>query len=481
MKMDSDIEIDAKAKTIVSAELAWAYRIVPFYLAEFEYQFYVDENLSDSRNVNELEIIFGKRVKLIAKQSEVIEKALAKHFVKESTSQNQVATRSSLEIGNKDFVTQLFQEARLLKSSDIHIETYEQKCRIRLRIDGKLIERIQLNKSEYPALINKIKILAGLDISEKRLPQDGRIFFNKDEMKFDVRVSVLPTLYGEKIVLRILGNSATDVNLDNLGFSTLDLKRYKEATRKPSGIILISGPTGSGKTTTLYGTLRLLNKETENILTVEDPIEYTLEGINQVQVKEEIGFTFSSALRTFLRQDPDIIMVGEIRDSETASLAIRAALTGHLVLSTIHTNSAWGTISRLIDMGVPPFLLANTLNVSVAQRLVRTLCPLCKQKTELKPASLPANFKLKELPELHFIAVGCKECFYTGYKGRKAIYEVIPINNIVADFILSNVKEIDEYFKSQQIRTLQASAFQVVYNGETSIEEIYPLLLNDHY
>jgi len=323
--------------------------------------------------------------------------------------------------------------------------------------------------------------MAGLDISEKRLPQDGRIFFNRDEMKFDVRVSVLPTLYGEKIVLRILANSAAEVNLDTLGFSTLDLKRYKEATLKPNGIILISGPTGSGKTTTLYGTLHLLNKSTDNILTVEDPIEYTLEGINQVQVKEEIGLSFSNALRTFLRQDPDVIMVGEIRDAETATLAIRAALTGHLVLSTIHTNSAWGTISRLVDMGIPPFLLASTLNISVAQRLIRTLCSHCKEKVPMSRDVLPNNFKPINLPTEHYIAKGCSNCFYTGYRGRKAIYEVIPMDQVVSEFITNNAKQADDYFKSQLIKTLQASAFDVVCSGETSFEEIYPLLLNDQY
>jgi type IV pilus assembly protein PilB len=481
MKTESELDIDANARGVVSSELAWAYRIIPFQLQDEEYSLYVDQDHPTFKNAQELEIIFGRKIKFIPKRSEVIEQALSKHFVKESVSETTQASSSTLDVKNKDFVSALFQEARLLKSSDIHIEIYEEKCRIRLRIDGKLVERIQLHKSEYPALINKIKIMAGLDISEKRLPQDGRIFFNKGDMKFDVRVSVLPTLYGEKIVLRILGNSASNVSLDLLGFSEVDLKRYKEATRKPTGIILISGPTGSGKTTTLYGTLKLLNKQTDNILTVEDPIEYTLEGINQVQVKDEIGLTFSSALRTFLRQDPDIIMVGEIRDSETASLAIRAALTGHLVLSTIHTNSAWGTISRLIDMGAPPFLLANTLNISVAQRLVRTLCPHCKQKTSLENIIFPHNFKPLQMPSEHYVAKGCKECFYTGYRGRKAIYEVIPVDSVVSEFILSNSKQVEDYLKTQGVKTLQASAFDVVCNGETSIEEIYPLLLNEQY
>jgi type IV pilus assembly protein PilB len=475
-----ELEIDINAKKILSTELAWAYRIVPFRLEEQEYSLYVDETLQLGQSVNELEIIFGRKIRLIPTESSVIEKSLLKYFVRDS-SLNKNITQSLQDVAHKDFVNQLFLEARSLKSSDIHIEVYDQKARIRLRIDGKLIDRIHLKKSDYPALINKIKIMAGLDIAEKRLPQDGRIFFNREDVKFDVRVSVLPTLYGEKIVLRILGNSASYINLDSLGFSPLDLQRYLQAIKKPNGIILISGPTGSGKTTTLYGTLQILNQDKDNILTVEDPIEYTLEGINQVQVKEEIGLTFSSALRTFLRQDPDIIMVGEIRDADTASLAIRAALTGHLVLSTIHTNSAWGTISRLIDMNVPQFLLANTLNVSVAQRLVRILCQHCKQQQTFDHVIFPNNFKPDHLASFHYVAKGCKACFYTGYKGRKAIYEVIPVDSDAADFILNNRKDVSHHFKTQGIKTLQASAFDVVCSGETSIEEIYPLLLNDQY
>ena len=222
-----------------------------------------------------------------------------------------------------------------------------------------------------------------------------------------------------------MNNDATDINIEQLGFSEKELNDYLEGIKKPHGIILISGPTGSGKTTSLYATLKILNKEKSNVVTIEDPIEYTLEGINQVQLKESIGLTFTSALRSFLRQDPDVIMLGEIRDGETAKMAIRAALTGHLVLSTIHTNSAWGTISRLTDMGVPPFLLASTLNTTVAQRLLRTLCPSCKEEKAFDDALYPKTYKAPKKVERHYTAIGCPECHYTGYKGRKAIYEVV--------------------------------------------------------
>jgi type IV pilus assembly protein PilB len=479
--MGSDeILFDKENKNIISAELAWYYRVLPSGVNNDHLELYIEESQVKDDILNELEIVLKRRVKLLPRTNAAIEKALTSHYIKDSNQAAQDISAKS-EVSHKDFVSELIQEAKVLKSSDIHIEIYEQKCRIRFRIDGKLVERIRLSKSEYPALINKIKIMAGLDISERRLPQDGRIFFNQGDMKFDIRVSMLPTLYGEKIVLRLLGNSAANVDLNYLGFSDIDLTRYKESIRKPNGIILISGPTGSGKTTTLYATLKLLNKDTDNILTVEDPIEYTLEGINQVQVKDEIGLTFSRALRSFLRQDPDIIMVGEIRDTETANLAIRAALTGHLVLSTIHTNSAWGTISRLVDMGMPPFLIANTLNATLAQRLVRVLCTHCKEKVAVTENIFPTNFKKKDFITEHYLAKGCKECFFTGFKGRKAIYEVIPVDEQVSDYIINSSNDVSGYFKSMGVKTLQESALEVLKNGETSIEEIYPLLLDEQY
>ncbi|MCL4133265.1 UNVERIFIED_CONTAM: hypothetical protein GTU68_032472, partial [Idotea baltica] len=357
------------------------------------------------------------------------------------------------------FLEKLLFSAKDVGSSDIHFEPYEHKCRVRFRLDGKLKEQFIIPLQEYPIIVNKLKIKAGLDISEKRLPQDGRITVKTNTDEFDIRVSSLPTLHGEKLVLRILSKDANHINLIDLGFTVDELKTYKETVKKPNGIILISGPTGSGKTTTLYATLKLLNNDQTNILTIEDPIEYTLEGVNQVQLKENIGLDFSSTLRTFLRQDPDVIMVGEIRDVKTASMAIRAALTGHLVLSTIHTNSAWATISRLIDMGVPSFLIASTLNVTVAQRLVRKLCDDCK-KEEKK----------------HFKAIGCNICYHTGYNGRKAIYEIIPITKTLVQYIKQNDLEIDDYIAQYNISTLKSNAINLVKQGETSIEEVYALL-----
>lgn len=296
-------------------------------------------------------------------------------------------------------------------------------------------------------------------------------------MKFDIRVSVLPTLYGEKVVMRLLSRDAVQIDLNKIGFGQKENAHYNEAIRKPHGVVLISGPTGSGKTTTLYATLKQLNEETRNIVTIEDPIEYTLKGINQVQLKESIGLDFPTAMRTFLRQDPDVIMLGEIRDRDTAQMAIRASLTGHLVFSTIHTNSAWGTISRLIDMGVPAFLIANTLNLSVAQRLVRTLCKNCSRSEDVHLASFPGGYKFpRQIKQLR-TPIGCEECYYTGYSGRRAIYEMIPIDAEIAEAIKAERSEIEKLLKDRGVQKLSEKAFELLESGETSLEEVYSLLM----
>ena len=426
---------------------------------------------------DELEILLGRRIVLEPQPPATISRLLHAHYLKES-GQHQFQ-KMTLAIEGDGFLNDLIREARLLKSSDIHIEIYEEHCRVRIRIDGMMVERYVLKKSEYPSLINKIKIMANLDIAEKRLPQDGRINFKSGEEQFDIRVSILPTLHGEKVVLRLLNNNASNIDLQQVGFSDFDLENYLQGVKRPNGIILISGPTGSGKTTTLYATLKYLNKETRNILTIEDPIEYTLKGINQVQLKESIGLTFASALRTFLRQDPDVIMVGEIRDPETANMAIRAALTGHLVLSTVHTNSAWGTVSRLMDMGIPPFLVANTLNTSVAQRLIRLLCSHCKQEQAFEASSYPKHFKPFAIVSHHYLAKGCDQCYYTGYSGRKAVYEVIPLDQELTEEVKNNNISIHSLLQQRGIKTLGENAFALFAGGQTTIEEIYPLLFTN--
>jgi type IV pilus assembly protein PilB len=470
-------DLDTGLMQLITADQAWHYSIVPKRAVNGQIEFYIDHSKPLEETREELEILFGKAIILEKAEPEFIFQTLGKHYRKSNGHKQSHSRNFGFTPNSDDFLINLIETANSINSSDIHIEIYQEKCRIRLRIDGKLIERYVLEKNDYPAIINRIKIKSNLDISEKRLPQDGRIYFNHGDEKFDIRVSVLPTLYGEKIVMRLLSKDATHIDINNLGFFPEQINDFLEAIRKPNGIILISGPTGSGKTTTLYATLRILNKEHSNILTIEDPIEYTLEGVNQVQLKESIGLTFASALRTFLRQDPDIIMLGEIRDGETAQMAIRAALTGHLVLSTIHTNSAWGTISRLIDMGVPPFLLANTINLTVAQRLIRLLCPDCKQEVDLKDGLFPKNYQPERKISKHFIAHGCESCFYTGYRGRKALYEVIPIDQELTAYMKTG-GNIGEILNRKKIRSLSNVAFELIVAGITSIEECYSILMN---
>ena len=461
------IDILPELQQLIRSDLAWHYRILPQQVTDERYVFYVDETVDRIATAEELEVLLGRKVNLIARDKTIVQRALGLYYRNTNKEDDKVVLDS-----RTDFLDRLIQEANNLGSSDIHIEIFADNARIRIRIDGNLIQRYSIDKKDYPELVNKIKIRSNLDISEKRLPQDGRIQYDD----FDIRVSILPTLHGEKIVMRILGHDASSISIDKVGFSDFEKNNYLEGVKKPNGIILISGPTGSGKTTTLYATLKYLNLEKRNIVTVEDPVEYTLEGINQVQLKESIGLTFASALRSFLRQDPDVIMLGEIRDGETAQMAIRAALTGHLVLSTIHTNSAWGTISRLIDMGVPSFLLANTINTSVAQRLVRKLCDSCKLEEELKEEDWSLGNLTFDKPEKHTVAVGCDQCHYTGYSGRLALYEVIPIDKELSMCIKQNDQSIDTLLEERKIKKLAQRAFEVFTEGKTSLEEVYPLL-----
>lgn len=467
-------EIDTATKQIITAEQAWFYSVVPKSVEDSVLELYANEGHQPEGFKDELELILGRTIALIPIPEEELVTLLSRNYRKIENNQNGELKQLNLE---NDFLTSIIDEASSLKSSDIHIEIYEEKARVRFRIDGKLLEKYILSKEQYPSLINKIKIKANLDISEKRLPQDGRILFSQDN-KIDIRVSVLPSMFGEKIVMRLLKKDATELNLAKLGLTDKQLQDYKNGIQKAHGIVLISGPTGSGKTTTLYSTLKVLNKNETNILTIEDPVEYTLEGINQVQLKEDIGLTFARTLRTFLRQDPDVIMLGEIRDKETAQMAIRASLTGHLVLSTVHTNSAWEIVNRLIDMGIPGYLLASTLNLAVAQRLVRKLCPGCRKE-------VPINVNDAEHPEVKKlalnatnIAVGCSQCYYTGYKGRIAVYEVIPVDERVAGLIRKEEVNINEYMLQSGILKMKDVAVNLLRQGETSLEEIMPLLIS---
>jgi type IV pilus assembly protein PilB len=361
--------------------------------------------------------------------------------------------------------------------SDIHVEPYEKKFRVRYRLDGVLTTVMGLPLKIKNAIISRIKIMSNLDIAERRLPQDGRIKLKMGKTKtMDYRVSVLPTLFGEKIVLRLLDKSNLQLDMTKLGFDADQLVDFKEALDRPFGMVLVTGPTGSGKTTTLYSALSELNKEDVNLMTAEDPVEFNLMGINQVQMKDEIGLNFASALRSFLRQDPDVIMVGEIRDYETAEIGVKAALTGHLVLSTLHTNDAPSTINRLLNMGVEPFLVSSSVILILAQRLVRKTCQHCKKPEKLPVQTfMAAGFTEEEAKSvISYKGSGCQVCNRTGYKGRIALYEVMPIKDEIKELILqgASVMDIKKLAVSLGMKTLRRSGLLKVKAGMTSLEEV---------
>ena len=366
-------------------------------------------------------------------------------------------------------------------ASDIHLEPYEKVFRVRFRVDGVLHEIMTPPKRLEAALTSRVKIMASLDIAERRLPQDGRIKLRFNQREIDFRVSTLPTIFGEKTVMRILDKDSLQLDLTMLGFDSWSLEQFTKAINSPYGMILITGPTGSGKTTTLYSAIHTINSPDINIMTAEDPVEYNLKGVNQVQVNEEIGRTFAGALRAFLRQDPDVILVGETRDLETAQIGIRAALTGHLVLTTLHTNDSPSTVARLLDMGIPPFLVSSSLMLILAQRLGRRVCKDCKQPFDADEETLvPYGHTPQGLGKVTlFRGKGCATCSFTGMKGRVAIYEVMPVTQELRDLIIHNAPTADirETAQSQGMKTLRQNALQKVLDGVMTLEEVLRVTL----
>ncbi|MBC60835.1 MAG: type IV-A pilus assembly ATPase PilB [Zetaproteobacteria bacterium] len=394
-------------------------------------------------------------------------------------------------VGDKDdgpiikLVNDVLIQCKETGASDIHIEAYEESLRVRLRIDGALKEIVKPPLGMKGALISRIKIMSGLNIAETRLPQDGAINVTVGKDPIDFRVNTLPTVHGEKIVMRILDKSNLQVDMTQLGFESYQLKDFQGAINSPNGMVLVTGPTGSGKTTTLYSALQELNRESSNVMTSEDPVEYSLSGINQVQMKPDIGLDFSAALRAFLRQDPDIIMVGEIRDLETAEIAMKAALTGHLVLSTLHTNSAPDTISRLLNMGAAPFNLVAALNGITAQRLMRRICSECKEVDQnvtpelLTELGLPEKFASKVQV---YKGAGCGTCGQSGYKGRVAVHEVLILKEAVKRSILNGAAAVDikKVAMKEGMRSLRQSAIAKMIQGLTTIEEVIKSTSSDN-
>jgi type IV pilus assembly protein PilB len=356
------------------------------------------------------------------------------------------------------------------------MEAHEKEMKVRMRIDGVLHEILTVPKELQASVIARVKIMSGMDIAERRVPQDGRFNVSVRNKVIDVRVSTLPTVYGEKIVMRLLDKSGGKVSTDSIGLSGSDLEKYRRLIRMKNGVLLIVGPTGSGKSSTMYAMINELNKPEVNLVTLEDPVEYNVDGVNQVQINEKTGMTFASGLRAILRQDPDIIAVGEIRDGETAEIAMRAAVTGHVVLSTIHTNDAAGTIERLLDIGVEPYLIGSALKGVVSQRLVRRICPSCRTEyeasaEELEELGLPANSK-----RILYRGTGCPECFNSGYKGRTAVFEILTVTRGLRHLISSGASraQIEDALTAPEsgFVTLQQNAAQMVLDGVTTLEEI---------
>ena len=369
-------------------------------------------------------------------------------------------------------VDSVIQHAIRTKASDIHIEPYEKNIRIRFRIDGELLEIMTSSKTTHSAIVTRIKIISRMDIAEKRIPQDGRVEMHVDKKDVDLRISVLPTVYGEKIVIRLLDRSSTILTKTQLGFSDENISMFDKIIQSPNGIILVTGPTGSGKTTTLYAVLRELNKISRNIITVEDPVEYRLDGINQVQVNTKAGLTFAGGLRSILRQDPDIIMIGEIRDSETAEIAVRAAITGHLVLSTMHTNDSASTVSRMVDMGIEPYLVSSSVVGVVAQRLVKKICTNCS--VEYQPSHSEMDLLNLCDDDVLYKGEGCSACSNTGYKGRTAIHEVMLMTRELREMVdhRGTIDEIRAAATRHGTITLRDSCSQLVRKGITTSDEM---------
>jgi general secretion pathway protein E len=444
---------------------------------------------TDRYVIEALELISGKQIRLavgVASQIDEVIQTLFSEILKEEEGDSDSGMAHQLLLDDVEqlkelaseapvikMVNQIIQRAVSSKASDIHIEPFENTLKIRYRVDGLLHESENPAVNLAPALISRIKIMANLNIAERRLPQDGRFKVRVHGATLDMRVSTVPTLHGESMVLRLLQRDHVNLDFASLGFDSTIEKQLLQILDRPHGIVVVTGPTGSGKTTSLYAALNYLNRPQRKILTVEDPVEYNIEGVNQIQVKPSIGLDFSSALRSIVRQDPDIIMIGEIRDQETAQIAVQSALTGHLVLSSLHTNDAAGSITRFLDMGIEPFLLTSTINAVVAQRLVRTLCPNCKQPYDAPPEVAVRFATLPGSPDL-FKAVGCEQCSGSGYRGRCAINEMIELSEGLRSLILQGGDKnvLAEQAKREGARTMYEDGLQKVMRGITTFEEV---------
>jgi len=495
-----EIDLDADIVKLLPEKVIKKYFVLPFAKNGRELTV-VMANPFDFTTINDIEFASGFIVIPLVAQKSHIKKAIERFFkqpngtlaeimqvVKEEEASLEVL-KTAKDEERSEVLASAAEEAPIVKLanffvsdaihkkvSDIHIEPYEDELRVRFRIDGVLHQVLSLSRTLHPGISSRLKIMSEMDISERRKPQDGRMKIRVENRTVDMRVNSIPTIFGEKIVIRILDESNLVLDLAKLGFESQELEEFRKSVESPYGMILVTGPTGSGKTTTLYSALDWVNKEGVNIMTAEDPVEYYLKGINQVQMNEKAGLTFASALRSFLRQDPDVILVGEIRDHETAEIAVKAAQTGHLVLSTLHTNDALSTIDRLINIGIPPFMVASAVILIIAQRLVRKICPACKEEVIVPQTRLaPLELTAEELSDIKFFqGKGCKLCNHTGYKGRIGLYEVLPLKEEIKNLITKGAQssELKEAATAIGMRTIRETGVMKLREGITTVEEM---------
>ncbi len=487
----NEYEISVEATKAITEALAKRHLLIPIRITENELYVAMEDPLNIFA-IDDVKIYSGKDIVPMLANEEAILRAIDMHYGKEQAiaaaeqykQEHAADTDTQLIEADTDdpvrsapivkLVNTILEQAVRHRASDIHIEPYEMMIRVRFRVDGKLQQMFEYETALLNAIVARIKITAGMDIAEKRKPQDGRINIKVDKRAYDIRVSTLPTVYGEKVVMRVNSKEGFRKGKSELGLFPDDLEKFESILSHPHGIILVTGPTGSGKSTTLYTSLNEINREDLNIVTVEDPVESQIEGINQVQVNVKAGLTFSSALRSILRQDPDVIMIGEIRDGETAEIAVKASITGHLVVSTLHTNDASSSITRLIDMGVEPFLIGASVVGVIAQRLVRRLCPKCRERV-LATEEEKHILGVDTMEPLHiYKAKGCHLCNETGYNGRIGVYEILPVSHQIRRVInrSGNTDDIREVALEEGMHTIRTNSSRLVQQGVTTIEEM---------
>ena len=485
------IDVDPEVLKLVPANVAKKYKVLPFELSPDSMMIRLAmADPMDMAALDDINIITNMQVEPVVATTSAVMLAIDQYYgqadmnsaLEEYTREKESQMEEQEDLYSEDvnnspivqLVKGMIDQAVRQRASDIHIEPMEKQVRIRYRIDGALYEKASYNIRLLPAMVARIKIIGGMDISEKRKPQDGRITQVVDRREWDIRVSILPTVYGEKIVMRLTSKNALSREKSQLGFRPDELKKFDHILMNPHGILLVTGPTGSGKSTTLYTALSELNKEDVNIITVEDPVEANIDGINQVQVNIKANLTFASALRSILRQDPDIIMIGEIRDQETASIAVQASITGHLVVSTLHTNSAASTITRLADMGIEPYLVADATIGVIAQRLVRRLCPECKKPKKADADDLELLMRRPDEDITVYEPCGCPRCDNTGFRGRIGVYEIMEVTQPLKTIISKGgtAEDIKNKALEEGMSTLRMSATKYVLEGITSIPEM---------